>query len=357
MTLERALIEKEILDLGALSIQDHLFSHGAFWGGRLDDDRFDVCGRFNLDDSMSESIFDLASTTKALVTTALVLREAWARGHTAVDTLGTVFPRADFSGLTNARSLKLSEVLRHEAGLPAWRNFFTACEGKTQNLKQALNRAIASRHLDHRNVYSDLDMILLGILLETSHGRTLSELFSSFLYDDLNLDSSDLKLGPSWHHSMDQCIDTGYCPVRGRVLRGEVHDENASALGGFTGHTGLFGSIDAVVTYLRALSQSVIGRRIIRENSAWAAMYPKSDSALGWRTARDLSSNTFGEGRGIGHMGFTGTAFWIDPKTNTFAVLLTNRVALGRVSSLPAMREFRRAVFGKIYQYVIAAAL
>lgn len=349
-----AKVEGEIIDLGALALKEQVFSHGAFWCGRLDDPQFDASGVFQADDSLISTVFDLASTTKALATTPLALKAAWSQGLDARSTLAEVFPKADFSSMEAARDLFLSDILRHEAGLPAWNNFFVRCceNDEQRNVKEALQQASKSRFLDHRNVYSDLGMILLGILLESNEGKPASELFLDFVRDDLSLNLEGLKLGPSWTHQPSDCVDTGYCPVRQRILRGEVHDENAWALGGYTGHTGLFGSTEAVVKYLRAFAVSKVGGRVLRENSAWAARDEKSNSGLGWRTARDVSSEVFGEGRGIGHMGFTGTAFWIDPKTNTFSVLLTNRVALARTANIPALRNFRRSVFGRMFEHL-----
>lgn len=348
--------KKDLLDLGNKAIQNKLFTHGSFWTGRLDDNRFDLSGVFDPNDSLADTVFDLASTTKALMTSTLALREAWARGHNATDTLGVIFSRADFSGIDAARSLILSDVLRHEAGLPAWRNFYVTCGDERRGPGAILNEAVLARKKDHSNVYSDLGMILLGRLLESQRNETLSEIFKQLVHEDLSLNPENLKIGPSWHHNPSYCIDTGFCYVRERVLKGEVHDENAAVLGGFTGHTGLFASTEALVIYLRALWSSRIGRRVIQENAVWAAKHPHSDSALGWRTGRDQSSNTFGEGRGIGHMGFVGTAFWLDPLSQSFAVLLTNRVALARTSTMPAMREFRRAAFGMMYSHIKVVA-
>lgn len=357
MKFANAKVEEKLIGLGVLAIKDQLFSRGAFWSGRLDDPRFDVRGVFDSSDSVTTTVFDLSSMTKALMTTPLALRTAWALGRDATDTLEAVFPGSDFSGMESARNLVLADVLRHEAGLPAWRNFFVECSDTQarRDVRQVLDDAIRNRFLDHRNVYSDPDMILLGLLLESSSGTSVAELFLNFIREDLAVDPDKITLGPSWLHQSSDCVDTGYCAVRRRVLQGEVHDENAWALGGFTGHTGLFGSVESVVQYLRAFAGSRVGRRVICENSQWAARHEKSDSALGWRTGRDSSSNTFGEGRGIGHMGFTGTAFWIDPKTNFFAVLLTNRVAMARTANMSAMRIFRREVFDTMFQHLNSA--
>lgn len=354
MTSLRAKVENDILDLGASAIQNQIFSHGTFWAGRLSEPSSDLSGTFDPKDSLTETIFDLASTTKALVTTPLCLKLAWSQGCSAEATLGSVFPRADFFEMEAAQTLSLRDVLRHEAGLAFWRNFYVYCQERRRPPRDILAVEIKRRHLDHRNVYSDLDMILLGFLLESHYSQPLSDVFRDFLNHDLGL-PPHFKLGPAWYHQPENCVTTGFCQVRKRELRGEVHDENAWALGGFTGHTGLFSSTEALVLYLRAFAQSNVGKQVIRENSSWASSDPKSDSALGFRTARDYSSDVFGEGRGIGHMGFTGTAFWIDPKTDTFALLLTNRVAMSRTGNLRAMREFRRAVFAALFTYLTGA--
>lgn len=346
---QRAQVEKEISDLGALSIEEKLFSHGTFWAGSLEKTDLNLAGVFFPEDTLSHSVFDLASTTKALATTPLVLREVWSQGLTEEAMLGEVFSRGDFFGFESARKLKISDVLRHESGIPAWRNFYVECEQKKRDPKAVFAEVITHRHLDHRNVYSDIGMIMLGKLLESARNRPLSEIFMDFATNELNFDLMQNKIGPSWLHKQEVCVDTGFCAIRQRILKGEVHDENAWALGGYTGHTGLFSTTETLAKYLRALYASPIGRRVIRENTRWASQFPSSDSALGWRTARDASSKAFGEGRGIGHMGFTGTAFWIDPKTNLFGIILTNRVALARVATLPKMREFRAAVFGKMF--------
>lgn len=356
MTVLRAKVEKDILDLGALAIQNHIFSRGTFWAGCLSDPSFDVAGSFDPRDSLTDTIFDLASTTKALATTPLSLKLAWAQGYSATNTLEAIFSAADFFRIESARPLILAEVLRHEAGLAFWRNFYVYCNDQRRDPREILEFEMRQRHLDHRNVYSDLDMILLGLLLESHYQKPLHGVFHDFLCHDLGL-PHDLKLGPAWTHHPENCVTTGFCEVRRRDLQGEVHDENAWALGGFTGHTGLFSSTEALVLYLRAFAASKVGRQVIRENSSWASSHPKSDSALGFRTGRDYSSEVFGKGRGIGHMGFTGTAFWIDPGTDRFALLLTNRVAMTRIGNMHGMRDFRRAVFGGLFEYLSGAAL
>lgn len=291
-------------------------------------------------------IFDLASMTKAIMTTPLALKKAWDQGLSETSVLGEIFEAASFKGLENARALRLCDVLRHEAGLPPWKNFYVACEHSGRHaFVSALNEAIAGKQTPAKNVYSDTSMLLLGYLLVTSSGKKLHELFEDWSSRDLRI-VKEQSLGPSWTKPKELCAPTGWCPVRERNIQGEVHDENAWALGGFTGHTGLFGTAEQVGIYLQALASSSLGARVISENFSWAQKDPKSDSALGWRTARDTSSKAFGDGDSIGHMGFTGTAFWLNPKTKDFAILLTNRVEKARTSNMQQMRTFRGQAFG-----------
>ena len=168
--------------------------------------------------------------------------------------------------------------------------------------------------------------------------------FLKYLESDLPEIARSLEVGPASLFSEAQCISTGWCAVRERTLKGEVHDENAWALGGFAGHSGLFSSGRAFGSYLRAFCQSRLGRMVVADNIRFAAQDLNSDSALGWRTARDPGSRVFGGGAGIGHMGFTGTAFWVDPHRRTYAVILTNRVVQSRTQNLKDIKTFRTKV-------------
>jgi CubicO group peptidase (beta-lactamase class C family) len=159
-------------------------------------------------------------------------------------------------------------------------------------------------------VYSDINYILLGLALERLHGLALPE----------------IEAGPgfSFHPDPQDCAATERCRWRGRVLRGEVHDENAAALGGAAGHAGLFGTADAILDFVADLA----GGRLLGGNSVdemrqrqtatrtigWEAANP------GWSGGDRCSDDT------IGHTGFTGTGLWIDWTRGLAWTLLTNRV-------------------------------
>ena len=299
-------------------------------------------------------IFDLSSLTKALVITPLVLRKVFSAGlNTGTVTLAELFGRDNLADIGRSfLGLTVSDVLRHETGLPAWRNMYVECEGRSQTLTEALTRADRSQFFCEtstnikKDVYSDLGFMLLGALMERSEKRNLEHLWVELLRE---LGFNELEfLGSDRIISKDQAVPTAFCPIRGRMLVGEVHDENAWALGGFPGHSGLFGSGDAICKYLHLLWTHPVGRRVIEAN--FSKIDSSGDSLLGWRKGRDPSSKTFADGRGCGHMGFTGTAFWLDPTTLSYSIVLTNRVISGRVPR--DIKEMRAQSFAQLWAII-----
>ena len=142
---------------------------------------------------------------------------------------------------------------------------------------------------------------------------------------------------------------TEHDPWRGRLLIGEVHDENAAALGGIAGHAGLFGTAAAVGAYARHLLQVLDGRTgAVRRGTLEEFVSRRSDvagssRALGWDTMLPTSScGSKMSARAFGHTGFTGTSLWVDPEKNVYVVLLTNRVHPSRENE--AIKEIRPAV-------------
>lgn len=311
---------------------------------------YTACGFLNQPEPVFErsllpeerNIFDLSSLTKAIVTTPLVLRRIYSAGKDPdTITLEQAFGRNTLEDFGESfQTVTVTDVLRHETGLPAWRNLYVECEGRQQRLVEALARAekdlytIKAANVK-KDLYSDLGFMLLGLLLERSSKRKLQDLWAEFLRE---LGFNELvSLGSQRDIKTDKAVPTAFCPVRGRTLVGEVHDENAWALGGFPGHAGLFGSGPAISRYLHLLWSNPLGRKVIEAN--FSKSTSSGESLLGWRKGRDPSSRTFADGRACGHMGFTGTALWVDPVTHSYAIVLTNRVISGRVPG--AIKEMR----------------
>jgi len=294
------------------------------------------------------SVFDLASLTKALVTTPLAILscdEIKKDPHEASVLQAFGDGTVNRPGFDLFVDTKVSTLLRHESGLPAWRNFYVECEGKRQSLADILLRARPSPDRGSlSDVYSDVGFIFLGQLIESQRQKKLIDIWFDYCKELGILARPVLGLGSAF--ASENLISTGFCPVRGRNLLGDVHDENCWALGGFAGHAGLFGTGEGIEEFLHGLWRSPRGRRVFTLNFSEASS--SGESLMGWRKGRDESARTFAEGRGCGHMGFTGTAFWVDPKTEAYAIVLTNRVISGRISSL--MKSFRSEAFGALWE-------
>jgi CubicO group peptidase (beta-lactamase class C family) len=291
-----------------------------------------------------DTIFDLASLTKVLSTTPLVMQQA-ERGAMALDD-PVAQHLATWRGEDRA-PVTVRDLLTHASGLPAWLPFFREHRGRA-----AFERAIAATPLDYpprsKSVYSDLGYMLLGFMLERD--LPLATRFAT-LFAQMGI-VQEVQFNPPalWHA---RTAPTELDAWRGRLLVGEVHDENAYALGGVAGHAGLFGTAAAVGDYARHLLQILDGRTgALRRETLETfitrdAGVPGSSRALGWDTMLPTSScGTRMSPRAFGHTGFTGTSLWIDPDRGVYVVFLTNRVHPTRDND--AIRQVRPALHDAI---------
>jgi CubicO group peptidase (beta-lactamase class C family) len=251
--------------------------------------------------------FDLASLTKVIFTTQRCLQLVDA-GKIGLDVpLFHYLPDLRQYDLNAAeRHLTVRKLLSHETPLPAVEPLYTLGQDA-----ETLRAYILQRDWPKgAPVYSDINFILLGLLIERITG--------------LPLNDQTLPKGLSFSPPIDQSVATEYCTWRGRIMRGEVHDENAFALGGAAGHAGLFGTIDGVLDQaLRLLNGEELSSSLMAE-----MMTPQfANRALGWEINHEGWHG--GEGHSpqtIGHLGFTGTGLWIDHDGGYAWTLLTNRV-------------------------------
>jgi CubicO group peptidase (beta-lactamase class C family) len=226
--------------------------------------------------------------------------------------------------------------------------------------RDAFERAIARTPLDAppgaRSVYSDLGFMLLGFLIADVGGRPLDEQWADWRRVALPRDAI-LAFGPVGGPARGRpgfprpVAPTELDPWRGRVLSGEVHDENAAALGGVAAHAGLFGTARAVGAFARLVLQTFQSPTPLGSPDAMRLFArpsrPDDSRALGWDTMRPTSScGALMSPTAIGHTGFTGTSLWIDPEQDVYVVLLTNRVHPTRENqALPQLRpRFHDAV-------------
>jgi CubicO group peptidase (beta-lactamase class C family) len=298
-------------------------------------------GRLTFDQSAPparhDTIFDLASLTKVLSTTPLAIQQV-ERGGVALDERVDRYIEG-WSGSDRA-TVTLRDLFAHCSGLPAWVPLFHEHRGQ-----EAFQRAICSVPLEYaprtRSMYSDLGFMLLGFVL--ARDTTLQVRFDALKTQMGLVEDIQFSPPPLW---LPRTAPTEVDPWRGRLLVGEVHDENAFALGGAAGHAGLFGTAAAVGQHARHLLQILQGRVGAFQRASLETFIarrtdiPDSSRALGWDTMLPSSScGTRMSPRAFGHTGFTGTSLWIDPDRGVYVVLLTNRVHPSRAND--AIRQVR----------------
>jgi CubicO group peptidase (beta-lactamase class C family) len=284
----------------------------------------------------ADTIFDLASLTKVIATTTVCMRLVEA-GRLQLDAPVRAWVPA-WRGADRA-AVTVRHLLEHASGLPAHAELFRRLAGA-----EAFESAICDMPLAYepgsRSIYSDLGFILLGFILERAGDRSLDDEFASIadhFGDFVGFHPPDLRIG--------KIAPTENDPWRGRLLRGEVHDENAAALGGVAGHAGLFGTAAAVGAFARSVLTTfreatwMATPALMREFAARTGV-PGSSRALGWDTMLPTSScGTRMSPTAIGHTGFTGTSLWIDWERDLYVVLLTNRVHPSRDNAALAARR------------------
>ena len=252
--------------------------------------------------------FDLASLSKVIATTTIILTLADQLRLDLDRPITDAIPDLRQYDVANAaeRRLTFRDCLMHRSFLPAVEPIYTYGDDPARLRAFVLQR----EWRQGPPVYSDINFILLGIAIERLTGASLS---------DWPL-GEGLGFGPP----PGPAVATEQCQWRGRVLRGEVHDENAYALGGAPGHAGMFGTIDGVLGFARALMVGeILSPAMLREIRTAGERHRTCgwESAFtGWHGGNACSPGT------IGHTGFTGTGLWIDFERGLGWTLLTNRV-------------------------------
>ncbi len=323
-------------------------------GGRADVYWRHACGTLSYDEGAApatiDTVFDLASLTKVLATTTLVMHAVDTGAVRLDDPLGhwlDAWRGQDRSAVT------VVDLLEHASGLTAYLPFFRDYRGRGD-----FQHAISTLPLEYaprsQSLYSDLGFILLAfIVADAGRGIDIDGQFDQLAR---RLDLGDLRYRPpaAWR---PRTAPTEVDSWRGRLLRGEVHDENGWALGGVAGHTGLFGTAPAVGRFARALLETLDGVERLASPATLArflqqSTVPGSSRALGWDTM--LVTSSCGHrlsADAIGHTGFTGSSLWIDPRQDLYVVLLTNRVHPTRDNE--AILEVRPAVHDAVVKALV----
>jgi serine-type D-Ala-D-Ala carboxypeptidase len=293
-----------------------------------------------------DTCFDLASLTKPLGTAAaaMILVQT---GRLDLDQPCRFYDRM-WAG-TDKGDLTARQLLTHCAGLPAFRPYYMrlrryAPAERANWLTRWLVREPLLSKPGERVEYSDLGFILMQRLIETITNQPLDQYLHNKLYRPLGIERLFFPVTAD-PGEKTAFAATELCPLRGRLLRGEVHDDNAHALGGVGGHAGLFGTAGAVHDLLRIWLRCVqvggagkffdaaVVRNFMRTNG--------TNWALGFDTpsAEGSSAGKFFSRGSVGHLGFTGTSFWMDRTRALIVILLTNRVHPSRYNL--KIRAFR----------------
>ena len=292
------------------------------------------------------TLFDLASLSKALSTT-LLFYSLFAEGRLRpedrlADLLADVPP--------DKGRITLRSLLSHSSGLAAYQPWFKTFapvqkpDNRARLLRLILNEPLAYAP-ESRCLYSDLGFMLLGWIAEELTGKDLAVNFQERIAGPLGLEKELL-----CQVSMEQrqnCAATEQCSWRGRMMRGEVHDEHCWLLNGLAGHAGLFGTVSGVLRLCGAILDS--WKKGGNAAGSWAAFLPHGllPQLSGWTwclgfdrpTPGASSSGRYFSAQSVGHLGFTGTSFWIDPERELIVILLSNRVHPSRENS--RIRKFR----------------
>ena len=275
----------------------------------------------------TESIYDLASLTKVVgTTTALMI--LFDEGKVHLDDPVSKYVPEFAGGEKDLVTLRL--LLEHRSGLPAGRDLWRIAR-TSDEARQAVIETPLAYHPDQFYEYSDLGADLLGFVVEAAAGQRLDQFLADHVWKPLGMDDTFFKPADSLR---DRIAPTEVNPPRGYPLRGEVHDENAFALGGIAGHAGLFSTASDLAVFAQMMLNGgqYGGTRIIADSTVTLFTTRAARTrALGWDTcAGDGSCGKYLSERAYGHTGFTGTSLWIDPDRDMFVILLTNRVHAAR---------------------------
>lgn len=284
-----------------------------------------------------DHFFDLASLTKPLATVPVLMALFEDNILKPKTRLEEIFPFCP----VDKRKITIKQLMSHSAGFVPHREYFNELiqipekKRKEVLLKKILAEKLSSFTEDY-HCYSDLGFMLLGLIIEKITGKDMDELTRVLIYKPLGL-QNDLFFPGLSEKKGRTYVSTEKCLWGEIMLSGAVHDDNCRAIGGQSGHAGLFGTLQGVVRLCEHLLDQWQDRS---QHPAYSNKLLKSiltrvgesTWTMGFNMVSEegSSSGNYFSKKSVGHLGFTGTSFWIDPEKDCTAVLLTNRVHYGR---------------------------
>ena len=290
-----------------------------------------------------DTIFDLASLTKVIATTTAVMQMVQSGQVRLNDPVAKYLPEFAQNGKDD---ITVRELMTHFSGLPPDLDLTQKWQGRDA----ALQMAFATTPMfppGSRFLYSDINFITLGALVEKVSGTSLDQYCATHIFAPLKMTHTRFLPPKSW---LPKIAPTQYDPDTGKMLRGTVHDPTSRRMGGVAGHAGLFSTADDLSKFAQALLKGspVLGPLAI-EKMTTPQQPPTAQTlhGLGWDIDTPFSSNRgeFLPVGSFGHTGFTGTSLWIDPTTRTYIIILTNAVhPRGKGTAVALRSEIATAV-------------
>ncbi len=298
--------------------------------------------------------YDLASLTKVIFTQQAMM-EAFDKGFWTFETkVQSLLP--EFK-----HDILIKDLLTHTSGLQWWLPFY---EKINLNQTWLQKRACIFNEINNselkqtgKAVYSDLDFILLGFVLEKIHQKNLIEVWQEIKERYYPSTTLDFHIENKTNVALEHFAPTEDCPWRKKILRGEVHDDNTWSFGGVSSHSGLFGSVEDVSAFglnLRSQLQGIARYQVRQKTAQLFAQraLPKEvgDWAVGYMlpSVPQASCGPHFSLLSIGHTGFTGTSFWYDPRHDLLVIILSNRVHYGRDNN--SFLQLRPQIHSWIYE-------
>ena len=343
MTLQPMDVRGEAQLQPAFSVIDKAIADKAFPGATIaigfrDKVSFHAFGYLRYDHDASavklDTMYDLASLTKVLVTTTLVAKLVEGDFPSPLDLDAPISrylpewasgPQPEWHSKVTVRHL-----MTHTSGLPPFQEYWRTSKGKQDTL-----RMIFAEPLEYQPgtkvVYSDLGIILMAEIIQRLTGQPLDQLAEQYIFEPLGMKHTMYNPPRQlWPAIAPTEFDERY---RHRLIQGEVHDENAYAIGGVSGHAGVFSTSPDLAAFCQMLLNGgvyahhrILQRATIAEFTQPQAL-AQDTRTLGWVVPTEgSSSGHYFSAHSYGHTGFTGTSIWIDPDRQLFVVLLTNRV-------------------------------
>ena len=309
----------------------------------------------------NNTIYDLASLTKVLSTTSVVMKLIEKKRLSLNHYLSDYYPEFNSQ---HKKNVTIKHLLNHTAGLKPYIEFYK----KGDFDKEKIINNIINLPLDYepgsKFIYSDLGMILLYDIIEKVSSKKLENLSDNYFYKPLKMKSTFFNPPSNFKKLIAPTEDDKY--FRNKLLKGDVHDENAYIMGGVSGHAGLFSNAEDISSYSKMMINQgyangvrYFSKNIIKRFTEKSETILNSDYVLGWDTPSQNGKSSAGDYFSeftYGHLGFTGTSMWLDPENEIIVILLTNRVHPTRDKKNIGRRmyDFRRDFHNSIVKEILS---